>query len=283
MSMHQLSRIHIDDEIKTVFGQYYRLHGVRLSVFTTDGKRLYPGEEQGDCAYCRLVREGLGLESRCVSLDRRMISRSIQENRMIRYRCHGGMEEAALPLAVDGKLIGCIMLGQFRREGVKTSPYETDGIEAFGDNRLGDSFRASPSFTEEKITLLMKTYRFLLGLIARERMIRNRDYDPFIPLMEKLEQDMTWNPSLEEAASISGLSTTSLNRLIRKATGTSFKSFLIETKLARAEEQFARYPEKNITQIAAESGYADPLYFSRIYKRYRGISPKQMREKVLRT
>lgn len=279
--MQQLSYIHIDDEIKTIFGQYYRLHGVRLSVFTTDGERLYPGADQRDCAYCRLVREGLGLDSRCVALDRRMIARSIRENRMIRYRCHGGMEEAALPLNVDGKPIGCIMLGQFRREGAETSPYEPDGTESFGDSRLGEAFRASPSFTEENIALLMNTYRFLLGLIARERMIRNRDYDPFMPLMEELEQDTAWNPSLKEAAAISGRSPSSLNRLIKKATGKTFKTFLIDTKLARAEEQFARHPEKTIAQIAAEEGYDDPLYFSRIYKRYRGVSPKQMREKLL--
>lgn len=281
--MSQLSYIHIDDELKTVFGQYYQLHGVRLSVFTTDGKRLYPGKDQKDCAYCRLVREGLGFDSRCVALDRQMIARSIRENRMIRYRCHGGMEEAALPLNADGKPIGCIMLGQFRREGVITAPYEAEGTASFGDSRLDEAFRASPVFSEEKIALLMDTYRFLLGLIARERMIRNRDYNPFMPLMDKIEQDAAWNPSLKEAASISGQSPSSLNRLIKKATGRSFKAFIIENKISRAEIQLVRNPEKTITQIAAEAGYGDPLYFSRIYKRYRGVSPKQMRNTLLST
>lgn len=277
--MDQLSWIHIDEEIKHIFQQYYRLHGVRLSIFTTRGERLYPDIDQKDCTYCQRVREDLGFESRCVALDRSMISRSIRKNCMIRYRCHGGMEEAALPLQVDGKTIGCIMLGQFRRKGADTSPYEPDGVTLYGDNRLNESFRASPAFTEDTISLLMDTYRFLLGLIARERMIRNRDYNPFMPLLEKLERDTQWNPSIEEAATISGQSPSSLNRLIRKATGKSFKAFLIETKLVRAEELFTRFPGKTIAEIASELGYADPLYFSRIYKRYRGVSPKQMRER----
>lgn len=278
-----LSYIQIDDEIKTLFGQYYELHGVRLSVFTTEGKRLYPDKDQKDCAYCQLVRKDLGLDSRCVALDRRMIERSIRDNRMIRYRCHGGMEEATLPLNVDGKPIGCIMLGQFRRESAENSPYEPDGLKLFGDNRLDEAFRASPAFTEKKITLLMDTYRFMLGLIARERMIRNRDYNPFMPLLERLEQNPAWNPSLEEAAAICGQSPSSLNRVIKKATGKSFKTFVIESKLLRAESRFTRHPEKTIAQIAAETGYEDPLYFSRIFKRYRGVSPGQMRKKLLRT
>ena len=225
-----------------------------------------------------MIRQTLGMDVRCIELDRNMIARSIRENRMIRYHCHGGLEEAALPLNVDGRTIGCIMLGQFRREGVDTSPYTDEWMRIVGNEDLDRAFRSCPSFTEERILPLMDTYRFLLGLIARERLIRNRDYDVLLPLMDILEKKPSWNPSLVEAAAFCARSPSSLNRLIRKASGKSFKSFIIESKLARAETLFTRYPGKTIAEIAAELGYADPLYFSRIFKRYRGISPKAMRE-----
>lgn len=279
--MNRLSWIHIDDEIKHIFQQYYRLHRVRLSVFTPDGERLYPGEEQPDCAYCRLVRQTLGMESRCVELDRSMIARSLREGRMIRYHCHGGLEEAALPLTVDGNPIGCIMLGQFRREGMDSSPYEDEWLRAFGDTRLETAFRETPCFNEDRIAPLMETYQFLLGLIARERLIRNKDYDQLMPLMEQMRRNPAWNPTLKDAAALCARSPSSLNRLIRMATGKSFKSFIIEHKLSRAESRLARHPEKTIAEIAGEFGYSDPLYFSRIYKRYRGISPKAMRENTV--
>lgn len=269
--------IHIDEELKTSFQRYYRLHGVRLSLFTPNGERLYPGEEQPDCDYCRLVRGDLSMDARCVDLDRRMIARCIRERRMIRYHCHGGMEEAALPLVVDGETLGCIMLGQFRLEGMEESPYQREWDAAIGDGRLTRAFLASPSFGEETIQDLMETYRFLLGLIARERMIRNRDYDALMPLVDRLDREIAWTPTLEEAASLCARSPSSLNRLCKKATGMAFKPFIIESKLARADRYLRQFPDKTIVEIAGELGYDDALYFSRLYKRHRGVSPKKMR------
>lgn len=274
----RLPWIHIDEELKDAFQQYYLLHGVRLSLFTPEGERLYPGNEQPDCAYCRLIRQDLAMDARCVELDQRMIARCIREGRMIRYHCHGGMEEAALPLEVDGETLGCIMLGQFRRAGMEASPYQREWDAAIGDGRLVDAFRSSPSFNEETIRLLMETYRFLLGLIARERMIRNRDYDPLMPLIDRLDREPAWSPTLEEACALCARSPSSLNRLCKKATGMAFKPFVIERKLARADQYLHQFPDKTITEIAGELGYDDPLYFSRLYKRRRGISPRRMRK-----
>jgi len=34
--------------------------------------------------------------------------------------------------------------------------------------------------------------------------------------------------------------------------------------------------------IAYAVGYSDPLYFSRVFKKYTGVSPKVFREKILK-
>ncbi len=53
----------------------------------------------------------------------------------------------------------------------------------------------------------------------------------------------------------------------------SFLSF----KLAHADVLLKTQSEMTIKQIAEAVGYDDPLYFSRLYKKYRGITPSAIR------
>ena len=39
-------------------------------------------------------------------------------------------------------------------------------------------------------------------------------------------------------------------------------------------------PDKSIKEICAEVGYSDPNYFSRIFKKYQGVSPTEYKENV---
>ena len=41
-----------------------------------------------------------------------------------------------------------------------------------------------------------------------------------------------------------------------------------------------RNPDKSIKEICAEVGYSDPNYFSRIFKKYQGVSPTEYKENV---
>jgi AraC-like DNA-binding protein len=126
----------------------------------------------------------------------------------------------------------------------------------------------------------METYRFLLGLIARERMIRNRDYDALMPLVDRLDREIAWTPTLEEAASLCARSPSSLNRLCKKATGMAFKPFIIESKLARADRYLRQFPDKTIVEIAGELGYDDALYFSRFTTPPRGFTEKDENTRI---
>lgn len=274
-------QIQLTPEIKRIFHLYYQMHGIRLSLFTPQGDKIYPREDQPDCSYCRLIRNDLDFEERCLKLDRRMIRLCIEEDRLIRYHCHGGMEEAALPLRVDGDILGCIMLGQFRRKSAGESPYSGIWRERFGNSRLVEAYEETPEFSDRKIPVLMDIYQTLLDILSRERMIRHRDFDLILPITRRLEEEPRWNPSLSEAAKAVGRSTSSTTRLFKKITGKSFKNYLVELKMNQAERIMIDFPRKPVKEIAWELGYGDPLYFSRLFKKQLNLSPRELREKRL--
>lgn len=69
-----------------------------------------------------------------------------------------------------------------------------------------------------------------------------------------------------------------ISREIKKATGMSLKAYLIDLKIKTASNMLSS-TDKSITQIASECGFSDAAYFTKIFKRYKNLTPKEYRLK----
>lgn len=82
------------------------------------------------------------------------------------------------------------------------------------------------------------------------------------------QQKMT----LDEVAMVTGFSVPHFSRLIRKATGKSFITYLNHYRINKAIAQML--DGKSITEAAYESGYGNISSFNRSFKTYKGMSPR---------
>ncbi len=269
----------ISQKVAEVFDLYTELHGARISLFGPDKRILYPDEKgRPNCTYCRMLRETLGLDSRCRELDRRMMAAALQKNEMISYTCHAGMREASAPLMVDGELAGFVMIGQFRSQAAPdASPYAARWKKEQGTRALQDAFAGSPVFPEEKIEVLLAMFRHLLELIIRSQLINHKDYDLIEPVIKQIRQHPERSLSLKEAVKISGRSASTVSRLFRKTAGQSFKQYQTASRLQRAAELLESMPNRPVAEIAGAVGFEDPFYFSRQFHKHTGVSPRDHR------
>ena len=65
----------------------------------------------------------------------------------------------------------------------------------------------------------------------------------------------------------------------KQETGGNFIEYLTEVRLRNARE-LLKDSGLSIKEICAESGYSDPNYFSRIFKKYEGVTPSEFRERL---
>jgi AraC family transcriptional activator of pobA len=77
------------------------------------------------------------------------------------------------------------------------------------------------------------------------------------------------------------ISPTHLSRLARAASGQSALR-MIEARIMREARRNLAYTHLSISTIAYSLGYADPAYFTRVFKRDAGVSPKEFRTKLSR-
>jgi AraC family transcriptional regulator, transcriptional activator of pobA len=89
------------------------------------------------------------------------------------------------------------------------------------------------------------------------------------------------HPSVADCARALAVTPTHLSRVLRAATGQP-ASRLIEARRMREARRQLAYTSLPVTTIAYTLGFTDPAYFSRVFNRVEGLSPRAFRERLVR-
>lgn len=83
--------------------------------------------------------------------------------------------------------------------------------------------------------------------------------------------------SLEQVAAAADISPNYLSGLFRRELGCTFIDYVTQKRMTLARE-LLRSTSKRSGQIALEVGYRDPHYFSHLFKKTQGVSPREYRK-----
>lgn len=84
--------------------------------------------------------------------------------------------------------------------------------------------------------------------------------------------------SVEDVAAGAGVSRSTLFRAFTEVLAISPIEYLTHFRIEQAC-RLLKHTELSVTSVSLSSGYEDPLYFSKVFKRYKGISPSAYRKK----
>lgn len=88
-----------------------------------------------------------------------------------------------------------------------------------------------------------------------------------------LSEDLSVNALAEKVY----LNPVYLSRAYKQATGEKLSEYILVRRLERAK-QLLQQPEKKISEIGYLIGLDSAAHFSRVFKKYTGLSPQEYRE-----
>lgn len=97
-------------------------------------------------------------------------------------------------------------------------------------------------------------------------------------VMEEINCHYMHARTLVDLAGEFGVSQAGLSQMIRKQTGKTYSELIQERRLEKACELLT-YSDETVAAIAEMTGYSDPFYFSKQFKRAFGMSPNAYRKK----
>jgi AraC-like DNA-binding protein len=129
-------------------------------------------------------------------------------------------------------------------------------------------------------------YRLLAILLRRygkdtlspeESMYRLKNLERFTPIFQYIEENYQEELSVDLLAGLAGLSRYHFSRLFKELTARTVTEY-VNTLRINKSEYLLRNSRMNISEIALSSGFKDIYYFSRAFKKYKHVSPSELRK-----
>ena len=116
------------------------------------------------------------------------------------------------------------------------------------------------------------------------RMVRRNALGQYSPLIRKtvacIDADLSGELSLSALAGAQNISPSYLSTLFHKETGKTVTESVTEKRM-EAAARLLRSTRLQVQTVAQHCGMADANYFSKIFKKYHGVTPRQYREEFL--
>ncbi len=148
---------------------------------------------------------------------------------------------------------------------------------SMGDNRAKDIF-AELTLQELLIRLMQSQARKVIFEDYQQNMNRFR----FAYVVKYIKENISKNLSVKELSNAACMSESHFFKSFKRELGISPIEFVLQERLALAKKYLAD-PRKTITNVCFDVGFNSTSYFSRVFKKYEGVSPKQYKSKMLQT
>lgn len=113
---------------------------------------------------------------------------------------------------------------------------------------------------------------------VQENFINKAHDSRVIDAMNYIVENLDKNFSLEDVSNHVYLSSSRLGHLFSKDVGMTISQWRDDQRVSRAKQMLVT-TNYSINKISNKVGYKDSLYFSRVFKKVSGLSPKNYREK----
>ena len=267
----------LHSEVQKLLDNFASVMRIHVMFYGPQGQVLRQGRSEGNCRFCQLMQNKFFSLERCLRLDQEKQALSRATGKCQSYLCHAHLWEAIMPVVSDGKLLGYVMFGQFR--STETLPPDL-AEKARSKTELAElkkAFRDLPYLSAEGMENLIGLMELLVDYIVRRERITMSGDHLYRAIVRYIEDNMTSSLKISAVARRLGRSVSTISHFLQNRSAKSFKKLVIEKRLARAEQLLKERPGLSIGEVAELVGIQDRYYFSRLYKKYRGVTPGEFR------
>ena len=188
---------------------------------------------------------------------------------------------------INRVLVGIYYLGRNRPKLLKSFVLElivtmsrsaveagADPSELLGANYSTFTDLAHINTEEELCTWLVSMLERMMDAIKG-----NQEYPSSVLLgaaLKYMEDHLHENLSRDDAANVACLSPSHFSRIVKQTFGHSFTDLLARMRVDKARELLTN-TEKSLIQICLDCGFSDQSYFTKVFQKYTGKTPREYR------
>lgn len=268
------------DALNKLFTGFHDLTGLSVSIWDTDFNNLAIQPKGAEfCDLIQATREG---KRKCEQCDVTLMQRCALTKTICTHVCHMGLIDVAVPiLSGDATLLGIILFGQIRpgtddEEGKKiiSAAAEKFGIDY---DKLHSSYPKLKHLTASDIESAAQILNACVQYIWSSSFISiNYNFIAY-NIKSYLEQNINEDLSISKICSKFNISKNFLYSIAHKFFNMTVSQYILKLRISKAKHLLLQNDDP-IYMVSTKVGISDYNYFSKIFKKETGLTPKAYRK-----
>lgn len=264
-----------------------------IVIIDIDGE--YITEKTNYSEFCKVFRKNSTLSLFCEKCDLKALNKVLLSRTPYIYKCHSGLIDVIIPILYEGEIIGAFLIGQFLLENNQEFELEKILKENIGKNidlkLLQEKYKELTVINLEKLESIIRIVTYSTYYIAD--CIKNKKWlemkntvskvkielsnSKIAPIIKYINENINENVSLSLGANLCNMSQSQFSRTFKKETGKTFKEYVLLKKIEQAKF-YIKTTDKSFSEISDFLGFEDSSYFTKLFKKYEGITPKEYKK-----
>lgn len=255
--------------LKKIIDDVFCLTGVSMAIMDLNFRYLYSRTKPEDTVCINVQKTERGTVS-CRCDDLTLVRRCASEMRAVSHICHAGLRDTAMPIIKNGNAVGYIIIGRIRpKKDSDSAPISTSYTCR---QEIAEHYDSMTYLTDSQLECLID----LLTRILFENAIQIEYNDLVTRARDYIISHISERLTVEDICAELFVSKNKLYKSFHSYYGTTVNEFITSTRLNLAERLLAE-GEKSIPRVAAEVGFPNYTYFTKLFKRHVGVSPAAFR------
>lgn len=274
------------ENLQAIMRHFHIATQLRMAIFDLEFHELiaWPTERNALCNLLRTTKEG---DARCRICDlsaQYQVHQNICQNYI--YTCHAGLFDAIAPIMDDRRIIGYMMIGQCVPKDVPIKKAWSDSLHYCEDiidiSVIKKEYYKFPRLTREQMESCVQIMNACALYIGSHKYVNPESDEIFAKIRLYINAHITETLSTALLCEKLLLPRNALFRIMKSETGLTPGQY-IQAKRIELAQSLLQNRELSIAEVAGLCGITDYNYFSRIFKKQLGLSPREYRMKWIRS
>lgn len=269
------------EKINRFLYDFYNITGLTVSIWNTEITQLsFKPDIMPD--FCRLIRASELGSRLCVESDREACSLCKISRVPTSNRCHAGLTDTAVPLILNNQLFGFMMFGQVQGEQDNIlTPRDVENLAnrlSLPVGQLYEAYQKLQHFDLEKINSTANILTSAISYLFDSGSIQYTDGELIAEIDLWISNNVANPFKISDLCAHFGISKNRLYSLWKEHYGTTVGKYVLDKKMKRSK-QLLLNTERKISDICCDVGIPDYNYFTKVFKKYYGLAPRDYRGK----
>lgn len=267
-------------KINRLLSDFYNATGINMDLRKTDFSFVNNKSYWETKCYCKEIQNTSEGRKACMHSDECLFNKSRESKRLEALTCHAGLTDISIPILFNDEIIGYIIFGQIRTDCdfSKNTEYITSlGLDA---KKMERYYYDITSFDTEKIQSMSSIAEILVKHILLENILKP-DFDANIQkAVYYINNNLEKNLSIQNISKNANISKSVLYRRFHAYFNCTVSEYIHKKRIEKSVE-LLKNPDLSIEDIAQIIGYTSGSYYSKAFKKEKGISPLKYKKQFI--